>query len=483
MIVKTRGSSISFRDPDGILFQFEDQLLRLVQSEKAPFVATFLSAPETEAVIREGGLVQTRILDPTEVHQLGLLDHEINSSGEIFLEHKRVTFSSYPFEWPTEMLHSAALLTLELATRFLSHGISLKDATPYNILYNGPKSIFVDLLSFEQRDTHDPIWRPYSQFMRTFILPLLAAKEFGIPSHRLLLGGRNGIAPEELYPLIDPVRKLFPIFFKTVTMPVWLSRMGRAGDSATYSAKRFGNREKARFVLQMTFRNLKKTVEKLRPPSGKGSTWTGYEKCNSYCAGDTAAKESFLIVALQTSGAKRLLDIGCNTGHYSEVAARSGTAVVAIDTDSVVVGEVWRRACKSNLDILPLVIDFANPSPATGWECGETRSFLERAAGSFDAVLVLAVLHHLIVTEQIPLKKIMNVLADITTDLLIIEFVPANDPMFVGLARGREVLYREWSSSYFESVCRSYFDISSKSVLSGNGRILYSMRKRTRHGN
>jgi hypothetical protein len=144
-----------------------------------------------------------------------------------------------------------------------------------------------------------------------------------------------------------------------------------------------------------------------------------------------------------------------------------------------VAGEVWKLAVAEGLDILPLVVDLARPSPAIGWRNRECAGFLERAQHSFDAVLMLAVIHHLLVTERIPLDEIIDIAAELTTDLLVIEFVAPGDSMFKRLLRGREHLFVELTSEVFESECRRRFEIVRSQRLPGTERTLYLMRRRS----
>ena len=174
----------------------------------------------------------------------------------------------------------------------------------------------------------------------------------------------------------------------------------------------------------------------------------------------------------------RVLDIGCNTGHFSMLAAKSGASVVAIDSDPAVVGEVWCRARAEGLDILPLVVSLARPSPAIGWRNGEYPSFLDRARGSFDAVLLLAVLHHVLVTDGIPLPAIMDLAAELTTGICVTEFVGPGDPMFRLLLRGRESLYEELGTPVFEAACRRRFEVIGSRRLGNGERWLYLLGKK-----
>src|SRR5690606_5294737 len=164
---------------------------------------------------------------------------------------------------------------------------------------------------------------------------------------------------------------------------------------------------KAKFVLGAFFNQLESHLEKVRPKSLRSSKWSDYMgAANPYERREFEEKERIVGQWLEAIGPKRTLDVGCNTGHFSRLAARAGARVVAIDYDAVVVGRTWRMASEENLDILPLRVDLSRPSPALGWCNREAKSFIDRAEGAFDSALMLAVIHHLMVGEGIPMPEI-----------------------------------------------------------------------------
>ncbi|HKY04527.1 MAG TPA: class I SAM-dependent methyltransferase, partial [Blastocatellia bacterium] len=382
-------------------------------------------------------------------------------------------------EWPPEMLHAAGLLTLDLADSLHAEGLGLKDATPYNILFRGPEPVFVDLLSFERRAEGDSIWLPSAQFERTFLLPLLVNKKFGITINELLTTRRDGLEPEEIYNLCGTVQKLVPPFLTLVSLPTWLAAKRNRDDLGIYEPKRLENAEKAHFILGSLYKRLRRMLDRLKPEAGRASAWSDYMASNNnYSREHFAAKQDFVERAGQEFGAKRVLDVGCNDGHFSALCARSGASVVAVDNDPVVVGNVWRKARAEKLDILPLVIDLSRPSPAIGWRNRECQSFLDRARRAFDCVLMLAVIHHLLVTERIPLDEIVELAAELTTDMLIIEFIAPQDSMFRRIVRGRDNLFRHLTVELFEATCRRHFEIIRSQHMDQSSRWLYLLRKR-----
>jgi ribosomal protein L11 methylase PrmA len=199
---------------------------------------------------------------------------------------------------------------------------------------------------------------------------------------------------------------------------------------------------------------------------------------NNYTTDHFAAKQRFVGEALAEFGSRSVLDVGSNTGHFSAIAARGGAKVVALDYDPVVLGSVWRQARAEKLDILPLAVNLTRPSPGTGWRNQECASFLDRARGKFDAVLMLAVIHHMLVTERVPLADILDLAAELTTNLLVIEFIAPDDSMFQRLTRGREELHRDLTPELFESLCARHFETARMQYVEGTTRRLYLLRKR-----
>ena len=399
--------------------------------------------------------------------------------GIALYEHERVWFPSYPHEWPAELLYAAARVTAELFQSALSEGFGLKDATPYNVLFRGASPLFVDVLSFERRDPHDATWLAYAQFVRTFLLPLLAQREFGVPAADIFLRRRDGWEPEELYRWAGPAQTLVAL-------------VSRSGHCAALDGETDGPGRDARDVSFLTIGLGGKSPlhsgpsrGRLRPQTGPpepratDSAWTGYLDHKSlYSPAQLEQKERFVREALDVAKPRTALDVGANEGRFSFLAARQGASVVAIDTDAAVAGNLWREANAQGLDVLPLVVDLTRPTPSLGWRNQECTSFLERAHGSFDMVMMLAVIHHMLVTERIPLGELLRLAAELTRGYLLIEFVAPSDPMFIRIARGREMLHADLTRTAFEAAASAHFDLLKSQPLDGLDRCLYLYRLR-----
>lgn len=466
--------SISFRDPAGYLFSKNGRIFRVVKDSASEDLRAFLASGTARKFAARRQLVSTAFLEPSALEP-ELADEFTRGT---VVEHEKVPFPSFPYEWPPEMLHAAGSLTLDLACDVLNEGWGLKDATPYNVLFIGPNPIFIDLLSFERRDPGDPTWLPYAQFVRTFLLPLLVNKHFRLPLTELLTTHRDGLEPEQVYALLSAPQKIRSEFVTLVSFPTWLASRKRSEGDEIYKKRTLTNPEKSRFILERLLKGLRRRLDRAAPERTLSSNWSDYMSKNRYTQEYFPEKESFVQQALNEGKPRMVLDVGCNTGFFSGLAAKAGASVIAIDYDAVVAGKVWQWAEAEGLDIQPLVVDLTRPTPSIGWRNEECSSFLERARGTFEAVLMLAVIHHMLVTERIPLSQILQLASELTTNLLIVEFVAPGDHMFQVLTRGREHLHEDLTAAVFERTARQFFEIVRSQRLGESERWIYLMRKK-----
>lgn len=462
------------------MFWAEGRLFRVVKEVCYRDYLAFDASPTVRRYRDSGRIVSTISVDPTSNDCRGGdgLVNEIYEEygGKVLLEHEQLPFPNFPHEWAPEMLHRAVSLTLDLALDLAGEGLTLKDATPYNVMFRGSDAVFLDVLSIERRTPGDPIWLSEAQLVRSFLLPLAAWRSFRIPSGEILLTHRDGLEPETVYRWLSVWCRFRAPWLKMVSIPTWLGRRRSAQEPGLYRQTLLSNDDQARFILTSRLRSLRRTAAKLAPPVAS-SVWSGYmEGKLSYGSGQFEAKEDFVIAALREFAPRRVLDVGCNDGHFSFLAARNGAETVAIDLDPVMVGKVWRRAVAEGIDVLPLVVNLARPTPAIGWNAVEYPSFLDRARKNFDLVLMLAVIHHLWVTERVPLEEILETIAGITTDLALIEYVGPQDPMFRKLTRGRDHLHQDLTPEAFERMCQARFDVVRSASLENSSRRLYLLR-------
>jgi SAM-dependent methyltransferase len=463
----------TFRDPAGSLRVEEHRVRRRVRIRYAEAALDFLTTDLAREWVSHGWLIATTW--PGEsAHAPAAL-----SDGEVLLEHPRVFFPSYPWEWTPGAWIAAGNLTLDLCESLLSRGLILKDATPLNILFEGTKPIFVDVLSIEKRPLDSPLWPAYAQFVRTFLLPLIAHRALGWPL-AASLHRRDGYEPAELYPYLSRLQRWRQPIRSSVTMPHLLEQ-GRSGAVASTAARVRQSPEIAQAVLQRNLRKLRKMLNSL-VPAERESRWSTYpENSDHYSGEDLQQKQAFVKKALILAQPRQVLDVGANTGVYSRIAAGLGGSVVAWDTDLAATERNWAQCQEQNLPVQPVLADVARPTPPAGWRNAECLGLLARARQSFDCVLVLGLIHHLLVVDQIPLPEIAALLRDLTLNWVIVEWVPATDPRFVDLVRGRDELYGHLNEQAFLNAMKSHFTPVLNERLA-NGRSLYLFKMGTSCG-
>jgi SAM-dependent methyltransferase len=407
-------------------------------------------------------LIPTEVL-PSESEQPALLQHE------------RIFFPSFPWEWTPGQWKHAASLTLDLCDEALDSGYILKDATPLNILFSGPRAVFVDVLSFERRDPKSPLWIAYAQFIRTFLLPLAAYTYLGWPL-AATQQRRDGYEPADLAPWLPLIRRWRCPLRSLITFPLLLEKGIFAKSERARSYRPTMSMEISALVVRRTLRSTRRLLEAMALPAYV-SRWSRYaETASHYKSEDHSAKQEFVRRSIVEIRPERVLDVGANTGVYSRIAAEVGAEVVAWDTDVQAADLNWETAYSRELSILPMVADFARPTPSVGWQNSENDSLLRRAEGQFDCVLMLGVLHHLLIADQIPLMAAIAQLAQISRRWAILEWIPKEDSQFAELCRGREELYKHLNEESFVQALSGRFIVRNHERLP-NGRTVWLVEK------
>ena len=389
------------------------------------------------------------------------------------LVHPLVEVPAFPWEWTASAWVEAAELTLRLCEEGLAEGWILKDATPLNILYVGSRPVLVDFLSFVRRDPASSIWLAYGQFVRTFLLPLLMHQKLGWPL-RLSLFKRDGFEPAEMYQALGWMQRLSRGAFWPITLPALLERKSGAGPAKTTGGVR--DPGAVTHVLRGMLRGLGARVRRALPAHAR-SQWSDYAATLTHYTGEQSdRKRAWVRGVLGASWPAWVLDVGANTGEYSRLAAESGAKVVALERDEAAADRLFRLCRDQKLGIQTICADLARPTPAVGWENAESAGLLDRLTERFDLVMMLAVIHHLVLMEQIPLAAILGLCARLTRRQLIVEWVPVTDPMYQSLMRGRETLYGGLDEQALLTAAAGLFRLMDRELL-GNGRVLFLFEK------
>jgi len=453
----------SFRDRDGRIYRVGPRILRGLSSGALADFERLRSTRFYGRYLEQGRLVASELLTPGQVP----LPDEEKERWAGFIEHQRIPVISYPYEWTFGMLQDAALLQLDLVEAAIEEGMTLKDATPYNIQFTHGRPVFIDIPSFETLQSGAP-WAGYRQFCEMFLFPLMLQAYKGIPFQPMMRGNIDGVG-------VQTAARMFGLrdrFRAGVFSHVWLQskldrRYGSTGQDVRSELKSAGFHKE---LILANVRKLRKLVSKL-DWRGDGSEWGAYESFHNYSKSDHALKESFIEDCVAASGAGCVWDIGCNTGQFSKIAARHAGQVVAMDLDHFAVERLYRELRSGDeRNVLTLVQNVADPSPNWGWRNRERSDLRSRTRP--DLVLCLALIHHVVISANIPLDEFIGWLAELT-DQLVIEYVSRADDKVKTLLRNKEDKYSDYSRERLEDALRQHFAIRRQQTLESGNRYLY----------
>ncbi|GAA4754388.1 SAM-dependent methyltransferase [Flavisolibacter ginsenosidimutans] len=445
----------SYRDPSGFVFTYQNQLYRQVNK---CFSADF------ETFVRSG-------LYQSLVDQKFLIPHKVvpqNFTGDeawfATLKPERIERISYPYEWSFSMLKDAALLTLQLALKALEKDMILKDASPYNVQFYKGRAVFIDTLSFENYKEGEP-WIAYRQFCENFLAPLSLMHYVGLPLQGLFLAYPDGI------PLLL-AKKLLP--FKSKLNALLYLHLHL---HASLSAKEV-KQERKTILSKQKLINLLKGLQSLVSSfrfDKYENVWGKYYEEAETRPGYLDEKKTVISSWLSNlADAKSVIDIGGNKGEFSLLAATPERTVICADGEHHAIERLYQQTKEQSItNVLPLCIDFTNPSPAIGVNNKERSSFFERA--SSDLAMALALVHHLAIGKNISFDLIAEMCAQLGKTL-IIEFVTREDEKVQLLLRYKKDIYDWYTEENFQAAFSKHFKVIERRLLTTSSRILYLMK-------
>jgi hypothetical protein len=348
----------------------------------------------------------------------------------------------------------------------LDHDMILKDATPLNIQFRKGKAVFIDTLSFERYDPSLP-WVAYRQFCECFLFPLYLQHYLHTGTHKIAGAYPEGIPATTTAALLPWKSRLRLGIWLHVLLPARVRQDNLPGGRPLSF-----NKNK---LLHLTA-NLAGIVQHLNTSEVSPSTWNNYYRETIISSAYLAAKERLFRELTGNLGFRSALDLGANDGYFSKILAESTATVVAVDSDWQCINNLYQYTRQNpGKDILPLCIDLADPTPATGFHNAERSSFTARMPA--DLVAALALLHHLVLGRNIPLSKVAAYFSTLTTTWLILEFIPLADPKAMNLVRSRKGVLPAYDETCLEEQFGLYFTIDKKLPIPGTERVLYRMKK------
>jgi ribosomal protein L11 methylase PrmA len=447
----------SFRDPAGHIYSSQDRILRTVSAQAAE---QYRASREVLRLLVE----QDRLVDFTELpaDKWGFDP----TQAAYVLEHPRLQPWTLPYEWSFSLLRDAAIFHLDLHLDLLERGFTLSDASAYNVQFVGPKPIFIDHLSIRPY-VEGEFWAGHKQFCEQFLNPLLLRSYFDIAPNSWYRGGMEGIPTDAMARLIPWRRRLGWKVLSNIVLPAHFQKSRTSEREADFSIK---DRKLPLEGLKGMLRQLRGWIEGLRPANTSSTTWANYAVTTTYDDEETAAKKAFVAEFIASSGARTVIDLGCNTGDYSKISLENGaTRVTGFDFDQQSLDKAHARAKAENLNFLPLYLDARNPSPSQGWLQHERAGFQERYTA--DAVLALAFEHHLAIAHNVPLDQFVSWLTAIAPKG-VVEFVPKSDPTVIKMLALREDIFPHYTLEAFLTHLSGKARIVRQEAVSKSGRTM-----------
>lgn len=449
----------SFRDPSGFVFRTGDIILRQINHSYKEQYEYFISSGLYQSLLKDGSIIEHKETNMKPINEMGYK----------VIEPKRIPFISYPYEWCFSQLKEAALLTLKIHRRALDYNMILKDATAYNIQFYCGSPVFIDTLSFDFYKEGDP-WFAYGQFCRHFLAPLFLMRYCDVRLLQLMRDYIDGI-PLDLASNLLGKKGGFAATQHIRWHSKVIQKYSTANTGTGRSSVKLSKTQQIRIV-----ESLIRIIESLKLKK-INTEWGEYTNHVSYSEKGAKSKLDIIISMLEGLDIKVTWDLGANDGYYSRLAlVDSSSEVIAFDIDQNAVERNYNKVKKTKEHLLPLLMDLTNPSPSIGFANEERKSLLYRDKP--DMIFLLAVIHHLAISNNVPLEKIAKWLSQLSR-YVIIEFVPKEDIQVQTLLRNRIDIFTEYDEESFRDVFSKYFDIVASQKIEDSLRTLYLLRNKS----
>ncbi len=452
----------SFRDPTARVFYHDHRILRGLASDAARIDEAARASGLMDRLVSSGLFVDNWIADD--------VTPPAGIPSAAVIESRRIPIVSYPSEWSFSMLKDAALVTLDANLLCLKSGFILKDASAFNVLFEGTKPTIIDIASIDAFGKRG-IWTAYGQFCDHFLAPLMLEAYAGIPFQRMLHSNTDGVPIADLNRLLRGRSGAHKGVLAHVRLRGLLER--RAAGMATESRRDVGRASLPTAAIAGTIRKMRNLISGLE--TAAPSTWADYEEALPYEAESVDAKADFVQTAAIAANSHGVaVDVGANAGRFTQILSKHFDHVIGIDNDAGAIDALYATAAAGGLENLtPLVIDITNPTPSFGWRGTERAAFTDRVRPSL--ATWLAVFHHLCLGLGIPLEEVVALTYEFS-DEAVVEFVAADDPMAQRISASRTTELAPYTRELFEKYAVTAGTLVAKLEVSST-RTMYHLRR------
>ncbi len=445
----------SFRDNSGFVFKENNIFYRTVLKNYEPSYNKLI----------QSGLYKKLISKQLFIPHDEIESKKINNDIVKILKPMQLNFISYAWEWSFSMLKDAALCTLENAITGLDFGMILKDANTHNIQFVQGKATLIDSLSFEIYNEKQH-WMAYRQFCESFLAPLLLQKYNHAAMNKLLIAYPSGIPLKICNQLLPAKAKWNLNVFLHIYLPAKIKNKKNEKKTPDFS------KQKMTTLLQ----GLKSFVKNLELKKDK-TVWDDYYAKTILNATYLEEKKKLVSDFLSKISFNSILDLGANDGEFSLPFANSDKKIISVDIDENCIERLYLHCKKHKIkNINAIINNMANPSPALGWRNEERNNLHDRI--KTDVTLALALIHHLAIAENIPLKKIVDYFYSLSP-YLIIEFVEKNDAKVQELLKFRKDIFDDYNAENFKKIVREKYEILEEEIVGNEKRILFLLKRKT----
>ena len=461
-------SKLSLAD-EGRVFRWNGKLFRAIRAEHNKAVQRLFSSGLIEALVKEGVFVHSRITD-----------YEIDGF-ELVVEHQIVDIVSYPREWSFSMLKDAAFLVLRINEIANEFGYQTNDCHPYNVLFDGEMPLYIDLGSFIPFQQKELSLLSLDQFLRSYYYPIKIWASVGSA-----WGSRAVQRPGLLLDTEDYLRCRWPIFRWAIADPVG-KLVSTVYKVCSCTDERFGEMSKRypgwKVFLAESCRNLRRSlasIEGLRRSLKRvkrraiKTPWSDYHDSFTRQNGEITLSPRFQCIAdlLISLGVSSILEIAGNQGVLSRALKRMnpGLLVTCTDTDESALDKGFCASKGEGLGINWAVLNPVFTELATVEDSPAVRF-------QADAVVALALSHHLVLSRGFRLEWVLDQLSQYCRNYMLIEFMPLG--LYIGPNSPPTPAWytQEWFQKEFEV----RFNLISCTQLEAN-RVLFVGAKKVEGG-